>query len=292
MWGTSYSGFNSLQIACERPPALKAICAIYATDDRWTDDVHWRGGALRLIDLVDYDHYMTPMVDAAAGARGVGRGLARGVAAPRRHHRAVAADVAAREPRRRLLAARLRARRRGRRLRPDRVPGDDRGGLGRRLPQQLLPHRRRAPRGGRPAPAARRPVGARRPDDRDARAADRLRRRARVVVRPLAAPRRRAGRREPARGRRRGLRARLDAPRARPRPARGLVGARQVAVAGLLDRDARARRAARPARRPRHRHVRLDRLRRPPAVGAVRRPARGRRPLARLGLGHRRRRRA
>ena len=34
MWGTSYSGFNSLQVACERPPALKAICAIYATDDR------------------------------------------------------------------------------------------------------------------------------------------------------------------------------------------------------------------------------------------------------------------
>ncbi len=61
MWGTSYSGFNSLQIACERPPALKAICAIYATDDRWTDDVHWRGGALRLVDLVDYDHYMTAM---------------------------------------------------------------------------------------------------------------------------------------------------------------------------------------------------------------------------------------
>ncbi len=61
MWGTSYSGFNSLQIACERPPALKAICAIYSSDDRWTDDVHWRGGALRLVDLVDYCHYMTPM---------------------------------------------------------------------------------------------------------------------------------------------------------------------------------------------------------------------------------------
>ena len=42
MYGTSYSGFNSLQIACERPPALKAICAIYASDDRYTDDVHWR----------------------------------------------------------------------------------------------------------------------------------------------------------------------------------------------------------------------------------------------------------
>ena len=34
MWGTSYSGFNSLQVACERPPELAAICAIYATDDR------------------------------------------------------------------------------------------------------------------------------------------------------------------------------------------------------------------------------------------------------------------
>ena len=61
MFGTSYSGFNALQLACERPPALKAVCAIYATDDRWTDDVHWRGGALRLVDLVDYCHYMTPM---------------------------------------------------------------------------------------------------------------------------------------------------------------------------------------------------------------------------------------
>ncbi len=61
MWGTSYSGFNSLQIACEQPPALKAICAIYSSDDRWTDDVHWRGAALKLVDLVDYNHYMTPM---------------------------------------------------------------------------------------------------------------------------------------------------------------------------------------------------------------------------------------
>jgi predicted acyl esterase len=61
MFGTSYSGFNSLQLACERPPALKAVCAIYASDDRWTDDVHWRGSALRLVDLVDYCHYMTPM---------------------------------------------------------------------------------------------------------------------------------------------------------------------------------------------------------------------------------------
>ncbi len=61
MFGTSYSGFNALQVACERPPALKAVCAIYASDDRWTDDVHYRGGALKWLDLVDYCHYMTPL---------------------------------------------------------------------------------------------------------------------------------------------------------------------------------------------------------------------------------------
>jgi predicted acyl esterase len=61
MFGTSYSGFNSLQVACARPPALAAVCAIYATDDRYTDDVHYMGGALRAVDLVDYVHYMTPM---------------------------------------------------------------------------------------------------------------------------------------------------------------------------------------------------------------------------------------
>ncbi len=61
MYGTSYSGFNALQMACERPPALKAICAIYATDDRYTDDVHYLGGVLKWLDLIDYCHYMTPM---------------------------------------------------------------------------------------------------------------------------------------------------------------------------------------------------------------------------------------
>ena len=61
MFGYSYSGFNSFQLACERPAALGAICAIYATDDRYTDDVHYMGGALRAVDLIDYCHYMIPM---------------------------------------------------------------------------------------------------------------------------------------------------------------------------------------------------------------------------------------
>ena len=61
MYGASYSGFNSLQVACERPPALKAVIAIYATDDRYTDDVHYAGGARRALDFVDYPTYMVAM---------------------------------------------------------------------------------------------------------------------------------------------------------------------------------------------------------------------------------------
>ena len=111
MWGTSYSGFNSLQMACEQPPALKAICAIYATDDRWTDDVHWRGGALRLVDQVDYNHYMTPMcvlppVPAVWGQSDGDLGRRR-VAPAARDQRAVDPDLAARVAARRLLGPRL-----------------------------------------------------------------------------------------------------------------------------------------------------------------------------------------
>ncbi len=58
MYGTSWSGFNSIQVACLRPPALGAIVPIYATDDRYTDDVHYMGGAVKAVDLVDWVIYM------------------------------------------------------------------------------------------------------------------------------------------------------------------------------------------------------------------------------------------
>src|SRR5439155_6139215 len=58
MYGTSWGGFNSLQVAMERPPALAAIVPIYASDDRYTDDVHYMGGALKALDLVDWEIYM------------------------------------------------------------------------------------------------------------------------------------------------------------------------------------------------------------------------------------------
>jgi uncharacterized protein len=72
MYGASYGGFNSFQVAMERPGALKAIVPIYATDDRYTDDVHYMGGARRALDLTDYPLYMVamnalPPVPAIAG---------------------------------------------------------------------------------------------------------------------------------------------------------------------------------------------------------------------------------
>src|SRR5262245_39750710 len=54
MYGTSWSGFNALQTAMLRPPALKAICSIFASDDRYADDVHFFGGVLKQLDLADW----------------------------------------------------------------------------------------------------------------------------------------------------------------------------------------------------------------------------------------------
>ena len=46
MMGKSWSGFNSLQVAARRPPALKAIITCYSTDDRFKDDIHFMNGCL------------------------------------------------------------------------------------------------------------------------------------------------------------------------------------------------------------------------------------------------------
>jgi putative CocE/NonD family hydrolase len=54
MWGLSYGGFTSLQVAALRPPHLRAIVPIQATDDRYTDDVHYVGGAMTVSELAQY----------------------------------------------------------------------------------------------------------------------------------------------------------------------------------------------------------------------------------------------
>ena len=45
MFGISWGGFNALQIAALRPPALEAVVTICSTDDRYSDDIHYLGGA-------------------------------------------------------------------------------------------------------------------------------------------------------------------------------------------------------------------------------------------------------
>jgi len=47
MFGASYSGFTSLQVAALAPPSLKALAPAYFTDRRYTDDCHYKGGCLR-----------------------------------------------------------------------------------------------------------------------------------------------------------------------------------------------------------------------------------------------------
>ncbi|HEX3348087.1 MAG TPA: CocE/NonD family hydrolase, partial [Acetobacteraceae bacterium] len=46
MMGISWGGFNALQVAAHRPPALKAIITLCSTDDRYAGDTHFMGGAL------------------------------------------------------------------------------------------------------------------------------------------------------------------------------------------------------------------------------------------------------
>lgn len=54
MWGLSYGGFTSIQVAATQPPHLRAIVPIQATDDRYTDDVHYVGGAMTVSELAQY----------------------------------------------------------------------------------------------------------------------------------------------------------------------------------------------------------------------------------------------
>ena len=42
MMGKSWGGFNGLQVAARRPPALKCVISVYSTVDRYADDIHYR----------------------------------------------------------------------------------------------------------------------------------------------------------------------------------------------------------------------------------------------------------
>ncbi|HSZ52570.1 MAG TPA: CocE/NonD family hydrolase [Caulobacteraceae bacterium] len=51
MRGVSWGGFSTLQAAALRPPALKAIMPMCASDMRYTDDAHYVGGVFALTGL-------------------------------------------------------------------------------------------------------------------------------------------------------------------------------------------------------------------------------------------------
>jgi putative CocE/NonD family hydrolase len=48
MFGISWGGFNSIQMAMRRPPALKAILAIAATEALFKEDVHYMDGVMHV----------------------------------------------------------------------------------------------------------------------------------------------------------------------------------------------------------------------------------------------------
>ncbi len=48
MFGISWGGFNSIQLAARNPPALKAIIPIHATEDLYHDDVHYIDGIMHV----------------------------------------------------------------------------------------------------------------------------------------------------------------------------------------------------------------------------------------------------
>lgn len=58
MIGISWGGFNGLQIAMRRPPALKGVVSVCSTVDRFADDIHYMGGAL-LTDNFNWGAQMT-----------------------------------------------------------------------------------------------------------------------------------------------------------------------------------------------------------------------------------------
>ena len=117
MWGISYGGFTAIQVAKLRPPHLRAIVPVMATDDRYLDDVHYRGGCVTASELSQYAVSQVAMNAMPPDAAFRGRDGGTSGAAPR-GDAAVAVRLAPPPDRRAVLAAGLA----GPRLRRDRGP--------------------------------------------------------------------------------------------------------------------------------------------------------------------------
>jgi hypothetical protein len=58
IFGISWGGFNGLQIASHRPPALGAVISLCSTDDRYAEDVHYTGGCVLGNEVLGWPSYM------------------------------------------------------------------------------------------------------------------------------------------------------------------------------------------------------------------------------------------
>jgi len=66
MLGISWGGFNAIQMAMRRPPALKAIIAMCATDELFHDDIHYIDGMMHLDEFelsMDVTNALSPAPD-------------------------------------------------------------------------------------------------------------------------------------------------------------------------------------------------------------------------------------
>ena len=59
MWGISWGGFNSIQVAMRNPPHLYAILAAHSSDDLYTNDVHYTDGIFGIDEYTLSINHMT-----------------------------------------------------------------------------------------------------------------------------------------------------------------------------------------------------------------------------------------
>jgi putative CocE/NonD family hydrolase len=72
MFGISWGGFNSLQLASMRPEPLKAIVTTCSADDRYDNDVHYFGGSMLGVDMLAWAATMLAFESRPPDPRAVG----------------------------------------------------------------------------------------------------------------------------------------------------------------------------------------------------------------------------
>jgi len=74
MFGISWGGFNGLQVAARRPPELQAVISMCASDDRYSDDVHYIGGCVLALDMLPWAATMLTLLAQPPDPATVGAG--------------------------------------------------------------------------------------------------------------------------------------------------------------------------------------------------------------------------